>query len=682
MGSPLPAGVELRKTIMPITRFSCPSCEAALSTPKAHAPGTRITCPRCGERLRLPEADGEPAVLADEPAKITELTAKRSAADRPRPLDEDEEAPARKRARRAERDEDEDRDDQKAATRERRPARKKGSRDLVIGLVTCSLLLAGFGVGAYFLIPRGSATTETKVAEKPLELNPEPNPLPPQPNPTNPDAPPRPLQMADWMQDLEAAKQQAAQENKDLLILFNGSDWCPNCAQLAQNVLLTPDFRERADRLFVLVHIDFPRQPPAQAAVQDAARNKKLQQQFFVQGFPTLILADAEGRPYASDIGYNGQNLPSYLTRLEQLQERHQHRDQLLRAVATAQGPGQVEAAQRALEFLSRTGYLDHYLPQLESWTALARTHDPKNEQGLYERFFMAELLVRLDRARNQASALAACADRLDEWSKDCRAQNADRVPSLYLGLGMQLAQAGDRERALGCFKAGRAAGPRSPDLAAYLSRAASGRLPLGSGTGFAVADGYILTNHHVIEGPGQLMVQVAKRKDPLPAEVVAKDAKRDMALLRVQLPDGLRVQGMRVTGAKPVERGEEVMALGFPLYGALGAGLKQTTGRISGLPEPATNDMIVLDVRINPGNSGGPLLDACGNVVGMVTAKSGTGRTVDSYGLALPGAELDTFLLKHLPGHQTNPPATEKMEWKDIDRLVSPSVVTVLRML
>ena len=54
---------------------------------------------------------------------------------------------------------------------------------------------------------------------------------------------------------------------------------------------------------------------------------------------------------------------------------------------------------------------------------------------------------------------------------------------------------------------------------------------------------------------------------------------------------------------------------------------------------------MLLLDLKINPGNSGGPLCDAAGNVVGMVTAESIGGNTVESYGLALPAPDLDAFL-------------------------------------
>src|SRR5262249_13965395 len=107
------------------------------------------------------------------------------------------------------------------------------------------------------------------------------------------------LTFDDWPQDSAAAKGHAARDGKDSLLVFDGSDWCGYSKRLAQQVLLTPTFRRRASEQFVLVFLDFPRGKEAQAKVQDAARNARLEKQFGVEGFPTLILADAQGRPTA-----------------------------------------------------------------------------------------------------------------------------------------------------------------------------------------------------------------------------------------------------------------------------------------------------------------------------------------------------------------------------------------------
>src|SRR5207253_1333082 len=107
-----------------------------------------------------------------------------------------------------------------------------------------------------------------------------------------------------------------------------------------------------------------------------------------------------------------------------------------------------------------------------------------------------------------------------------------------------------------------------------------------------------------------------------------------DLALIRIQVPEQVTLQPLQVCGQRAANRGEQVMALGFPLGDVFGSGLKLTTGVISATPEAGNNQMLILDARVNPGNSGGPLCDSFANVIGLVTAKSFTGGRIDSYGM------------------------------------------------
>src|SRR5262249_49932188 len=155
-----------------------------------------------------------------------------------------------------------------------------------------------------------------------------------------------------WLQDLEQAKRLAAQEKKDILIVFDGSDWCGFSMRLAKEVLLQPAFQQQTGQRFVFVRLDFPKKDAARAKVQDAERNARLRDEFHVEGYPHLVLADARGRPYASVSGYKPGGADAWNESLEHLQDLRSQRDYLVAAVVEAKGVGQLEAAKRNVLFL------------------------------------------------------------------------------------------------------------------------------------------------------------------------------------------------------------------------------------------------------------------------------------------------------------------------------------------
>jgi serine protease Do len=90
---------------------------------------------------------------------------------------------------------------------------------------------------------------------------------------------------------------------------------------------------------------------------------------------------------------------------------------------------------------------------------------------------------------------------------------------------------------------------------------------------------------------------------------------------------------------------------------------------------------MYLLDCKVNPGNSGGPLCDKRGQVVGLVSAKSFSGAGVESYGMAVPSGVVHEFLTANLPDYTpTRAAAASLGEWDEVDRMVSPSVVMILK--
>ena len=150
-----------------------------------------------------------------------------------------------------------------------------------------------------------------------------------------------------WTEDFAAARTKAAEENKDLVLLFTGSDWCPPCMMLEKQVLGTEEFQKAADEDFVLVKLDFP-QVEADLDEATAARNQELQQRYGIEGYPTLVLTDAKGRPYATT-GYRDDEPAAYAAHLEEFGELKKQRDEALAQAEEKTGEEKVAAIERAL---------------------------------------------------------------------------------------------------------------------------------------------------------------------------------------------------------------------------------------------------------------------------------------------------------------------------------------------
>lgn len=156
-----------------------------------------------------------------------------------------------------------------------------------------------------------------------------------------------------------------------------------------------------------------------------------------------------------------------------------------------------------------------------------------------------------------------------------------------------------------------------------------------GAGSGVIMSeDGYIITNHHVIEGATEVTVRTTDGQE-YAAEVIGSDSQTDLAVLKIKA-SGLTP--VTFGDSDSLEVGDAAIAIGNPL-GELGGTV--TTGIISALDRQITIDdttmtLLQTDAAINPGNSGGGLFDASGNLIGIVNAKeSSTG--IEGLGFAIP---------------------------------------------
>ncbi len=175
---------------------------------------------------------------------------------------------------------------------------------------------------------------------------------------------------------------------------------------------------------------------------------------------------------------------------------------------------------------------------------------------------------------------------------------------------------------------------------------------PKSNGSGFVVGrDGEIVTNHHVVDGCAR--VTVSRAGESRDAGVRAMDADDDLALLQAPLAAGTAATFSRSPRAR---LGEAVTVAGYPLQWTLSNRLNVTSGNVSALAGVGGNvKRLQITAPVQPGNSGGPLLDAAGNVIGVVVSGLNAVRIAEQTGdipqnvnFAIKGALVRGFLDIH----------------------------------
>ncbi|WP_255314640.1 S1C family serine protease [Bacillus sp. FJAT-26390] len=179
-----------------------------------------------------------------------------------------------------------------------------------------------------------------------------------------------------------------------------------------------------------------------------------------------------------------------------------------------------------------------------------------------------------------------------------------------------------------------------------------SGELQLtGSGTGFFFEqDGYILTNEHVIADAKEVKVTVQGYDEPLTAKVLGSSYELDLAVLKVESPDGKAFPSLKLGSSDETKIGDWVIAIGNPY----GFDQTLTMGVLSAKERPITiadeqgdheyKHLLQTDASINPGNSGGPLLNEKGEVIGINTAVNAEAQGI---GFAIPTTTINQVLEK-----------------------------------
>ena len=207
-----------------------------------------------------------------------------------------------------------------------------------------------------------------------------------------------------WSSDFAAARKEAAKSKKDLLIDFTGSDWCSWCIKLNKEVFSQEPFKAGVKDKFVLVELDYP-QNKSKLAAETIKQNEELGKKYAVQGYPTILLTDADGKPFAAT-GYQAGGPEAYVKHLDELRAKKAARDESFAAAAKASG---VDKAKALVAALAAMGLENNMVQEFYGDVAeQIKAADPKDETGFAK---AAALKVRLATFQSE---LGACARKSD----------------------------------------------------------------------------------------------------------------------------------------------------------------------------------------------------------------------------------------------------------------------------
>ena len=269
----------------------------------------------------------------------------------------------------------------------------------------------------------------------------------------------------DWTNSFVEARAEASSEQKDLLLLFTGSDWCPPCMALEEQVLDQSSFNEPMAGGFVPVLLDFPRSKPQEDATR--RQNSSLQSRYQIQGYPTMLLTDAAGQVYAK-AGYDdvlaARGPEAYAAHLMQMRSIREHRDAAFAQAEAASGVERARALDRGLDAVGPELAAAFYVNVMRDVVAL----DPNDEAGLrtkYQQLLNRQLLEEeLNHAvqRLQSGELREGLDDIAAMIERYQPEG-DMLQTLELVRAQAFALLNESDAARSAFERSIAAAPGSP---------------------------------------------------------------------------------------------------------------------------------------------------------------------------------------------------------------------------
>jgi serine protease Do len=174
--------------------------------------------------------------------------------------------------------------------------------------------------------------------------------------------------------------------------------------------------------------------------------------------------------------------------------------------------------------------------------------------------------------------------------------------------------------------------GPTPPGPQPRGPRGGDREVPRGLGSGFVISgDGYVLTNHHVVDGADDIFITMSDRRE-FKGKLIGSDRRTDVALIKIEATG---LPSVKIGDPNKTKVGEWVIAIGSPfgLDNTVTAGIVSAKARETGEYLP----FIQTDVAVNPGNSGGPLINMRGEVIGINSQIFTTSGSYAGISFAIP---------------------------------------------
>jgi thioredoxin-related protein len=250
-----------------------------------------------------------------------------------------------------------------------------------------------------------------------------------------------------WTMDYAAAKTAAAEGSKDLFLEFTGSDWCPPCKMLNQEVFSKEEFVKGAKEHFVLVKLDFPRDD-SKLSDEVKAQNEELSEKYAIEGYPTILLCDAQGRPYAAT-GYQEGGPEAYLKHLEELRSKRVERDAAFKTAGESEGVAKAKSLLAAIEAMGlEPGVVAKFYGEV---VEEIKKNDPQDETGMVKKAALQEKLDAFDgkiNERAQGGDFEGILPLVDEMLKT-EGLSPDQIQEVTLTRALVFAQLGRFDEAL-----------------------------------------------------------------------------------------------------------------------------------------------------------------------------------------------------------------------------------------